>query len=70
MSMVETDGKVYVIKDDDGHTYGVYLVKRIADERLKKVREEGKKAFLPEDWYEDYFGIKTYAIGDGPYGDE
>jgi hypothetical protein len=70
LNLVETDGKVYVIKDDDGHRYGAYLVEEIALARLAKVREEGKKCFLPEEWYEDYFGMSTYTLGDGPYGDE
>jgi len=48
LKTVQTDGNVYVIKDNDGNTYGTYLTKNEVEARLVVVREKVKE-YLDDD---------------------
>lgn len=64
MRTVQTDGYVYTIKDNDGHTYGTYLTKVEVEARLSIVREEHKDYFDEDVNVEDEIYYHMIPLGD------
>jgi hypothetical protein len=64
MKTVETDGNVYIVKDNDGNTYGVYLTRGEADARLKVVRVEHRDYFDADVNIEDEIFLREMTLGD------